>query len=476
MARQRVIIASLFLTGCMLAPTSTGRGALILKPQVTSGTYQTHTVVPPYTQASIHHLDLKLFTVDGTEHDLGISKTLYNADLGNTVTFSNLRAGLTYRIKATAYSSSSVLISSEDQDSYTDIHLDTDDHPAFSPLKVRLINQPFNGQATSSGIVVTPGGYSTGTESFSAQAYVSVFASGLSQPRGIAADASGNIYVADTGTHCLRKITPQGVVSVLAGTPGVAGTLDGMGTSAQFNGLRGVIADATGTVYVSDTNSHTIRKVTPSGQVTTLAGRVGVYTYADGTGTQACFYEPLALALDASGNLYIAENAGHRIRRMAPNGVVTTLAGNGTAAYVDGPALSASFARPGGLAVNAQGVVYVADMDTNSIRRIEAGVVSTLAGGTEGVDDGLGTLAKFGEPYGLTIDPSGNLYVADQGLHRIRKVTPEGMVSTIAGSVAGNANGLPLEAKFNWPRSVALDQYGNLYISDSVNNCIRRLD
>jgi hypothetical protein len=270
---------------------------------------------------------------------------------------------------------------------------------------------------------------------------------------------------ANTDTRTL-KVGAQGL-DLLAGQPGGSGNADGRGAAARFNSPWGVAVDAAGNTYVADTSNHTIRKISPGGMVSTLAGLTGKYGTTDGTGTAARFFIPLGVAVDAAGNVYVADTSNQTIRKITPSGVVTTLAGTETTTgYADDLGTAAMFNTPSGVAVDKDGNVYVADTGNHTIRKITpGGMVSTLAGqaGTPGAANGT-TEARFNTPYGVAVDKDGNVYVADKYNSTIRKITPEGVVSTLAGQAAqGSTDGASTtEAKFHFPTGVAVDAAGNV--------------
>jgi streptogramin lyase len=243
-------------------------------------------------------------------------------------------------------------------------------------------------------------------------------------PAGVAVDTAGNVYVADYGNNLIRKISSSGVVSTLAGS-GFAGSANGMGTAASFNIPWGVAVDAAGNVYVADAANELIRKISPSGVVTTLAGG-GAGRSNNGTGTAASFNGPYGVAVDAAGNVYVADNGNDMIRKISPLGVVSTLAGSGTKGSANGMGMAASFNGPYGVAVDAAGNVYVADGVNNIIRKISPlGVVNTWAGnGSIGSVNGMALAASFDIPTGVAVDAAGNVYVADIGNDMIRKISP----------------------------------------------------
>ncbi|MGA8147303.1 MAG: NHL repeat-containing protein [Gallionellaceae bacterium] len=300
-------------------------------------------------------------------------------------------------------------------------------------------------------------------------------------PYAVATDTSGNVYVADSGNNTIRKITPSGVVSTLAGTPGVEGSADGSGAAASFNYPSGIAADSVGNVYVADSGNNIIRKITPTGVVSTLAGMPGVQGSADGSGAAARFNYPTGVATDSAANIYVVDKWNYTIRKITPGGLVTTLAGTpGIFGSADGTGVAASFFLPTGVATDSAGNVYVADSDNNMIRKITpAGVVSTFAGSPViyGSADGTGAEASFYYPTGVATDSAGNVYVADSDNNTIRKISPAGVVSTLAGApgVTGSADGTGASASFYFPTGVATDSTGNVYVADSDNNTIRKI-
>lgn len=298
-------------------------------------------------------------------------------------------------------------------------------------------------------------------------------AAGFTHPDGLAFDGPGNIYVADEGNHRIRKITPSGVVSTLAGT--TSGFEDGPVSSAKFSDPFDVALDDLGNVYVTEIEQNRIRKISPGGVVSTFAGS-NLEGYADGEGANAQFFYPLGMAIDASGNVYVADSANNKIRKITPDGMVSTFAGS-AGGFADGIGTAAQFKSPHDIEIDASGNLYVADTGNHSIRKITPeGVVNTLAGtGTDGFWDGTGPLSKFNWPNGLAIDAFGNVYVADTKNNKIRKITPEGMVSTVAGSNEGFANGAGASAKFFWPTGVLIDKENTLYIADSRNHRVRKI-
>ena len=298
-------------------------------------------------------------------------------------------------------------------------------------------------------------------------------------PTGIAVDSSGSIYVADQSYHIIRKITSGGLVSTFAGSAGQVGSSDGQGAAARFRGPFGIAIDSSGAIYVADSENQLIRKITPGGLVSTLAGSAGQSGSADGQGASARFNNPYGVAIDSSGSVYVADSSNNLIRKITPGGLVSTFAGSvfqgGSA---DGQGAAARFNSPFGVAVDSSGSIYVADWFNCLIRKITSGgLVSTLAGsaGQSGFADGQGAAARFNNPQGIAVDSIGNIYVADNGNDLIRKITPWGFTSTLAGNAGqqGYTDGAP--SKFYNPPGVAVDSSGTIYVADAYNRIIRKI-
>jgi sugar lactone lactonase YvrE len=298
----------------------------------------------------------------------------------------------------------------------------------------------------------------------------------------VAADSAGNLYVADTENSSVRKVSADGYASTLAGLAGSYGSGDGSGASARFYGPQGIAADSAGQLYVADTANGTIRRVTPAGAVSTFAGAPGNFNSFDGTGTNAQFFHPEAVAADPGGNLYVADTWNHTIRKITPAGLVSTLAGlAGNFGSADGTNSKARFYRPAGIAVDGATNLFVADMFNHTLRKItSAGKVTTIAGmaGVWGSADGTNNAARFYLPQGISVAANGDLLVADSGNQTLRRVSPDGtnwVVSTVAGlsGLAGSTNGTGDGARFYFPAGIALNSEGYLYVADAANNLIR---
>jgi streptogramin lyase len=314
---------------------------------------------------------------------------------------------------------------------------------------------------------------------------------GFNAPRGVAIDRGGNVYVADYYNSTIRKIDPAGVVTTLAGSARLPGTADGTGSEARFTHPTGLATDSGGNLYVADTDNHTIRKITPTGTVTTFAGSARMAGSADGTGNAARFNHPEGVATDNTGNIYVADSVNRTIRKITASGVVTTLAGSaGKRGSTDGTGGAARFHSPEAVATDGDGNVYVSEMFNNTIRKITpSGAVTTLAGVPgffkTGSADGTGSAARFNNPAGIATDRDGNIYVADWVNATIRKITPTGVVTTFAGfpskpkTRAGgrccNVNGVGSAARFAGPYGLATDSAGNVYVADTFDCTIRKI-
>jgi sugar lactone lactonase YvrE len=349
------------------------------------------------------------------------------------------------------------------------------------------------------------------------------------RPYGVISDSAGNFFVADSGNSTIRKITPDGAVTTVAGLAGVPGSDDGTGSDARFNFPTDIARDSEGNLYVVDLNDHTVRKITPDAVVTTLAGVPGVAGFRDGPGNQALFNQPRGVATDHSDNVFVADALNRRIRKIDPTGVVTTFAGSGVAGHKDGTGTAATFGAVHGMGQDATDNLYVCD-DDESIRKLTPAAVVThysthvefgadvaiapngegyvanaatvfpsifkipagggpaavIAGGTSsGSEDGAGEKALFAYPQGITVDPSGNIFIVDgisggfsPANNNVRKITPAEVVTTFAGlAPQGSDDAVGNQAQFFHPRGVAVDRAsGLIYVADATNNTIRRIN
>ncbi len=307
----------------------------------------------------------------------------------------------------------------------------------------------------------------------------------LNAPTGVTIDKNGNIFIADRENHVIRKVTASGIMTTIAGT-GMAG-YSGDGSSATFAQLNtptGVAVDTLGNLYIADQQNHRVRKINSSGIITTIAG-TGVPGY-NGDGSSGIFKQlnqPTGVAVESNGIVYIADYGNNRIRKISSTGFISTIAGNGIATYAGdgGLAINASLYNPSGIAVGNGGKLYVADNGNHRIRKIESGNIITIAGtgipGNSG-DDGPATNATLNYPYGICYSSSGDLFISDQYNSQIRKVNTTGMISRFAGN--GNSGfsgdgGNALNAQLSYPGGLCMDSSQNMYIADVVNNRIRKL-
>lgn len=301
----------------------------------------------------------------------------------------------------------------------------------------------------------------------------------LHTPRGVAVDASGNAYVADTANNVIRKITPAGLVTIFAGN-GTAGLVNGDASTAEFSAPTGVAVDASGDVYVADSGNNAIRMLATTGFATTVAG-TGAAGFGNGASASATFSDPMGVAVDKAGNVYVADTGNNAIREISTSGTVSTLAGSGTAGYVNDVGAAAEFSGPQGVAVNPAGTMaFVADTGNNVIRNITLATRSVTlyvgdptVGGLSDTTDPAG--ARFRAPTALTFDGDGYFYVADTGNNAVRRVDPAGSVTTVAGNgTAGLVNG-STAPEFNTPEGVGVASSGALYVGDAANNVVRLL-
>ena len=338
-----------------------------------------------------------------------------------------------------------------------------------SNTRIRKVN--------TSGIINTIAGQDT--IGFSGDGGMATAAKFMS-PQGIANDLSGNIYVADGFNDRIRKVTPAGIITTFAG--GAGGSLPA--TAIAINPW-GITTDATGNLFVADPDNNRICKINPSGSLTTVAGfNTQNGTDIDGPITTGEFAYPTGVAVDGSGNIYFTDDYNYFIRKVNTSGIVSIIAGIGSYAFSGdgGPATNAQFHAPYDIAVDASGNIYIADANNDRIRKINtAGIINTVAGGGTGGtgDGGPATDAQLKRPIGVTTDIYGNIYIADANNNSIRKVNTLGVISTVAGNGAfgySGDGGAATSAQLNYPTSVKVDSSGNLYIADNGNNRYRKVN
>ncbi|MCL3996209.1 NHL domain-containing protein [Streptomyces lavenduligriseus] len=308
----------------------------------------------------------------------------------------------------------------------------------------------------------------------------------LNRPYGIVVDSTGTLYFSDFQNHRIRKITTDGKISTVAGT-GVAGFGGdgGPAVSAQLNWPRELALDSEGALYVADGNNHRVRKITADGKISTVAGAgVAGFSGDGGPATAARLNVPMGVAVDSTGTLYVTEYHNNRVRKITTDGKISTVAGNGAAAFGGdgGPAVSAQLNRPHAVVVDGAGVLYIADGENHRIRKVAAdGKISTVAGtGVAGFggDGGPATSAQLHLPVGLVLDSAGNLYISEFRNHRIRKMTTDGKIGSVAGTGAaafGGDGGPAAPAQLNHPFGLAVDCVDTLYIADYNNNRMRKI-
>jgi sugar lactone lactonase YvrE len=319
-----------------------------------------------------------------------------------------------------------------------------------------------DGSAAAYGTVSTLAGSAAGYQNNTGTAAL------FNRPNAVATDAAGNVYVADSYNSVIRKITPAGVTTTVAGT-GNYGYADGPADVAQFYVPSGLVVDAAGNIFVADLGNNLIRKITPAGVVSTFAGN-GSSGSNDGTDNTATFSGPSAIAMGTDGNFYVTDTNNSLIRKITPAGVVTTVAGNKVAGYANGVGTNASLNKPTGITIDAAGNMYIAEAANNAIRKITNDyTVSTFAGGVDT------TALQLGSPQDVKIDASNNFYITD-GNGRLLKINKDKIFSVVAGKAStGDADGNGSAALFNGPKGIALDGQGNIFIADYNNNRIRKV-
>lgn len=294
-------------------------------------------------------------------------------------------------------------------------------------------------------------------------------------PTGVVVDLSGDVFIADAANHVIRKIGADGRVTTLAGQAGTPGFQDGPGQFAKFRNPTGLAIDLAGNVYVADTLNSMIRKITPQGFVSSVAGLPGKPGMRDGAANQATFAFPKGVAVANNGAIYVADSANHTIREIKDDQVRIMGGEPGEPGARDGFFNAARFSDPFGIVVDATGMIYVADSENHAIRRVSPErVVTTVYGALEegGFIDGAPTAARFNLPTGVAFDSSGNLYVSEIGNHALRKIDTQGNTTTIAGGQRGNRNGIGSAASFDYPFSLAI-RTNRLYVADMMNHIIR---
>ena len=295
-------------------------------------------------------------------------------------------------------------------------------------------------------------------------------------PFGIAVSRDGDVFFADAYSHTIRKITASGEVVLLAGKPGSPGSSNGVGEEARFYSPNGLVLADDGSLYVADTYNHAIRKIAPGGIVTTHAGELGRAGSQDGPAEEARFSFPKGVIADSAGNLFVADTHNHTIRLIGPTGEVITVAGKPkTSGSADGPGTEARFEYPLALAMDRAGALYVADSGNRTVRKIDAdGTVRTLAGAAKayGKIDAKGGAARFANLQGIAVDESGTIYVADTNSQSIRMIASDGLVSTLDCQPAVREKGRPVGF---YPHSIATDRSGAVYVSDPASKCVRKI-
>lgn len=432
--------------------------SFVVKPTISPGLT---TLTLPYNQASVDHLVIKIFSV---EEGVETPFTEEEQPLQKVLTPDNFtEASLLANFKVgTTYRARAYAYATSD-----DTQLISDPNASYVDVSFTEDVSIALGQLTVLLVSRPKLPYSSLTLAGSTSGYLDGpgASAKFKNPIGLALDSAGNLFVADLSNFCIRKITSTGVVTTFAGNPGVPGNLDGVGTQARFGLPYGLTVDAQDNLYVSDLDYHSIRKIQPNGTVSTLAGGNGSGV-ADGTGTAAHFSVPSGLCMLNSQQLAVADTNNSLIRIVnIGSGLVETMA-----------QASTSFNQPSDLTVSGN-ALYVADTGNNRIRRIANNTISTFAGSTTpGFVDATGALARFNAPTAIDHDSAGNIYVAEYGNNAIRRIDASGSVLTLAGKGAtGSVEGIGTGSSFYHPMGIRVDSQHNIYVSDYHNNRIRKL-
>lgn len=416
----------------------------------------------------------------------------------------NLRPNTNYRVLGQAYDAGNVLIS-KDSASFIDIPITNNDAPSVVSLPVQLVDTPFGATLSVTveaatlwfdylkfTLYLVAGNTQLQVNQTTRQQAPFILSNLQANTtyRLVAEAYSGGSLVAsnsldvaignDNAPVSVRlplDVANKGIVTYVAGNT-LSGYADGNGTAAMFYMPHGLTVGGDGNIYVADQN-NCIRRVTPQGEVTTFAGSTAA-AFTEGNGGAARFNRPTDVRYDPlSGNLYVADYFNYAIRKITSQGVVSTLAGGAGSGFQDGTGTHARFNYCGSIAIDSQGNLFATEVNNNAVRKITpAGVVTTFAGnGSAGHVDGNGAQAKFNGPFGIACDRQDNLYIADWGGFCIRKVTPQGQVSTLAGTYgsAGYVDGTGTAALFMGPHGVAVDAYGNLFVTDYFSHTIRKI-
>ncbi len=483
--------------GFTVATAPRGTGRLAVTPLYRAGVArQLLAAVTPKTLASISHMEIKIYSLAGAVETLEGTADVQAADLLNTITFGNLENGVTYRIRAFAYETGDTSQKiSLDASSFVDLVVGTDDAPVLGNLVVQLQDVTFSGESTATGVAITPGGLSyptavgivvnlpTGVTTLAGASLGFVEGTGgvaaFEGPTDVALGPDGNLYVADTLNHSIRRVTPGGVVTTFAGN-GTPGAANGLGAVARFNAPEGIAVDAAGWVYVGDTGNHKVRKISPAGNVEDFIG-TGSPDLINGTGGSVALDSPRGIAVDpANGDVYVADTGNHCIRRAAAASATVTFAGNGAPGTADATGTAATFTDPTDVALATNGDLYVTDRANHTIRKLTpSAVVTTYAGttGFTGTTNATGGAARFNLPTGIATDPAtGDLIVSDFGSNRIRRIATGAVVTTVAGSTGGFTDAADLSnAKFDGPSGLAADEDGVVFVADRYNHRVRRV-